>query len=271
MCIKYKLTHKAFRNMLITYDFKGHFLPSRNNDDPFPIKIPKPSFFVTCDEKPKTGTSSMQQNQQSSYGQEPEDEPIEDSAPKLHIKPTYGVKYRSGDKTIKGMQYNKNPIYGDRKVSLRTYYRTCGNKKVEELTSDTPEETVEAPSNDNSKSRIEIFTPSEAEEFACSLATCKSAAEKYYKPKTIVSPNSKLFFEKPSDTTVIHTYDRSSSVDYFNEQGVRRETSITPQRFRSNKAIFLTLRKLRDNNLKKKCKLPPPPLGYTVGHGILNR
>jgi len=265
MCIKYRLTQRAFKNMLITYDFKGHFLPTKDNDDPFPMKIAKPSFLITC-AKPTTDTSVIKQNQQSVLEQEGKDENILDEPIfKLQIAPTYGVKYRSGGIIIKGNEYNKNPMYNDSKMSLRTYYKTCGNRKGE----GTSEESAETPSCENSKSRMEIYT--HTEDTIHPLTSSKSATDKYYRPKVIISPNSKMFFTKPIDNTVIHKYNKSSTISYLNESGTKRNISATPQRLRNNKIIQVTLRKLKDNISKTRHKLPPPPLGYTTGYGIIDK
>jgi len=250
MCAKYKFTHKQFKKKLITYDYKGHFLPlwetekGVNTLDNLKIKVK-----ITDNTKEQETNKAVKAEQTKKQDNNIKQHIITAENAILDIKPTYGVTYNTGNKTLEGSDYKSNPTLYNTQISFKQYYTLCENKT-----------TITSKTNPVNIITEESLSNDYGEEDKIAM---RSTTHKYYKRKNYHKAKSHRA------ESMIQTYYGTHTSD--DEIGIKRNATITPQKTQPHTRLN-TFRLRRFKILvtgRNSRKLAPPPLGLTTGHGIL--
>ena len=163
------------------------------------------------------------------------------------IKPAYGVTLLLPQKTIRGVRYTDNPLYTN--LSVSNYNELCGYKKIS------------TPLSKHSSKELNIEITPKA---SVTEASIKSSKETSFKPTEIFIRSGKC----NTRNKLIHNgYVHTGTWDCLNDDKplVRKAINVPDKKrcvsvLRRSQNCFVYLRNSR--------KLPPPPLGLTLGHGL---
>eukprot|EP00826_Nyctotherus_ovalis_P020801 TRINITY_DN16594_c0_g3_i1.p1 TRINITY_DN16594_c0_g3~~TRINITY_DN16594_c0_g3_i1.p1 ORF type:complete len:259 (-),score=21.96 TRINITY_DN16594_c0_g3_i1:44-820(-) len=256
MCRKLNVSKAEFRKALITYDYSGRLLFSVKAKERSLLSYPhKLSFSVEHDRKIKEQDSieaNKSKFKELLYNLNEDD--IQEAS-NMKIKPTYGVKYSCGQEVFSGLTYSKHPDYKGSHISIKEYNELCGTRKSAQPASNNS--IIKKHEDTNVyllKSKIQDKLYTQASPYKVQGETKRNATAKYYSHKTQTAASKKRNLKGGSCSY----YELSSD-----EPSVRSSLRM-PMRYSygSNKRSRSVL------GSAKKYKLPPPPLGCSVGHGL---
>eukprot|EP00826_Nyctotherus_ovalis_P056880 TRINITY_DN775_c0_g1_i5.p1 TRINITY_DN775_c0_g1~~TRINITY_DN775_c0_g1_i5.p1 ORF type:complete len:290 (+),score=36.21 TRINITY_DN775_c0_g1_i5:499-1368(+) len=257
MCAKYKLTRKQFKEKLVTYDYKGHFLPLWELEKEVkPIDSLSISIKITDSKMPSPLKPKSRHRPIAKKSNNPASHPVNLAVPT--IKPTYGVTFNTGDTVLDGSDYENNPILKNTQISLKQYYALCGAKGAEKSAASFESVTCRA----TGETKQELSACAEQERtLGGDKEALRRTMHKYY---------GKKWKESQKRGDMVQTYYGFSTVD--SGSGTRRNATITPHKSRTDTRLkTFRLRRFRtcSTAARNYRKLAPPPVGLTVGHGIL--
>lgn len=245
-----------------SYDYKGRLMVSL----PMRLKAypPKCASYVVFGNNPTNNTTDYTNHKPTvrcstkmyeSYKREPMSRAV--------IAPTYGVTVSLPKKVIEGMRYTDNPSCSRKKLSMADYNKLRGIRVA----------AVETPVSEDSTKEVNgssdvFFNPGEV--LCCSLNTASKEAsfcptEATHAPskrgvRGIASQWKSRNHNGQVRTESLNCFDSVSSGD----KPLIRRTIRIPKRRR----CLSTFKNCFKSSNRRK--LPPPPLGSTLGYGIFD-
>eukprot|EP00826_Nyctotherus_ovalis_P052467 TRINITY_DN6648_c0_g1_i1.p1 TRINITY_DN6648_c0_g1~~TRINITY_DN6648_c0_g1_i1.p1 ORF type:complete len:269 (+),score=65.40 TRINITY_DN6648_c0_g1_i1:637-1443(+) len=258
ICRQFSITKKQLKSRLITYDFRGRLLPIwKNARESSALARRKVKFMIN-----ESDNAGVEEAVEQKVLPELSQHTTDYEAPELfkpNIKPEYGVKYNSGEEVLYGNDYDENPAYSNSQISLKYYYRLCNIRTHNQSLIESNTLSNELTTTNHKLSTLlgkEILNESSME---------KTSTLKYSRHKG--------FFKKCRSrrNEMVRIYEGTQQIPE-NENGVKRSVGITPEKLREKFRLRISsIKRFKEQSprVKSPLKLPPPPIGLTIGHGVV--
>lgn len=258
ICAALKISKSEFKNYTFAYDYKGKLVASNRQRNPLPNRfINKASFTVTSGSH-----TELSEKKPSSKGAQDVVRRMQEGEKvlaKVSIAPTYGVKFLSRNTTLYGKSFTENPAHKAPRITLKGYRQHSEQKPLQEAAS-------EAASEPASNLAHLLKTSSDAHDFFSSNPETSFYPRKT--PKSMWTLMHKTFNRRANKTSMVHTYGDTIDSEW-DESVTGRNAAVAPQRSWKTGFRRVRLRAARNKiSSGDGCKLPPPPLGLTCGHGL---
>ena len=245
VCQKLKISKKDIKNHTITYDYRGHILPQiSQNLNKFPRQNSELSIRIKPDGKFSSLNIKNIKKQKLLHNNSLLCKVSDIKLAHLQINPSYGVVYSSNGYINNGPNFNDSPICKDF-MSLKKYRELCSDGKNYDVGNDI---------NNSNKQKIGYLLNHKS----------KSSLKTIDKSNSL---SSLLKDRKKGELSQLQLkVDKllSKSIEYnsFNNKGKRINTHNRLRRF--------SPLRIREYLCAERhyTKLPPPPLGSSLGHGL---
>ena len=267
ICRKYGITTERLKKIDITYDYKGNILPVRKKLPLKPLRA-KPMIriqhqkIISDDIKPHFYDKNDSIDKSSKSLSKDKNDILA-----LKIHPTYGVKFLIGKEVVNGPEYVDNPLNTKSTMTFQKYKELCYIKDSDEFVENDSKKSFVSGSRNNLIADLQTKVSKTSIDNMISTDALK-IFKKYYRHKHLKS----MATNSLKRNLVVFGEQLRESLPIDNDHTIRRSASIAPVKQKIKKEYNKNITK-RFKNLLTKCrtnsKLPQPPLGYTIGHGLI--
>ena len=259
MCKRLNISKNDLKQMIIMHDYQGKLIYSPKNENEYIDNcFNKISFNVSPDPKEEI-SNEINSSDNDSFSElcKASNNTFDSKISHSRIKPTDGVKITTNTGINEELSYGKIP---NLQMSRKNYNKLCGfNKSI--LNKGNYKDKEDCTKRSQTKSSFELLNPYIDKSSSTNIFTNEKSLSK-------ISVN-----RKQRNIKKITARPSMGSCSYFeltDEKPYSRRSIIIPkQKTRDNFRITRYSTRRSSGSPNTYHRLPPPPLGASLGHGIL--